>query len=156
LEQLGWKEGHNIRFEYRWTSGNPELIRRHAAELVASAPDLLLTGITPAVQALKRETATIPIVFANVADPVGSGLVPSLAKPGANVTGFTAVEYTIVGKWLELLKELAPETARWHSSATIGTMVSPLNSCARSKAWPRRSPSSRLRPMFATRFKSSA
>jgi ABC-type uncharacterized transport system substrate-binding protein len=112
LEQLGWKEGHNIRFEYRWTSGNPELIRRHAAELVASAPDLLLTGITPAVQALKRETATIPIVFANVADPVGSGLVPSLAKPGANVTGFTAVEYTIVGKWLELLKELAPETAR--------------------------------------------
>ena len=112
LELLGWKEDHNIQFEYRWTSGNPELIRRHAAELVALAPDLLVTGITPAVQALKRETGTIPIVFANVADPVGSGLVPSLAKPGANVTGFTAVEYTIVGKWLELLKELAPPTAR--------------------------------------------
>src|SRR5256885_4446720 len=92
LELLGWKEGHNIQFEYRWASGNPELIRRHAAELVALAPDLLVTGITPAVQALKRETGTIPIVFANVADPVGSGLVPSLAKPGANVIGFTAVE----------------------------------------------------------------
>jgi ABC-type uncharacterized transport system substrate-binding protein len=77
LELLGWKEGHNIQFEYRWTSGNPELIRRHAAELVALAPDLLVTGITPAVQALKRETGTIPIVFANVADPVGSVLVPS-------------------------------------------------------------------------------
>jgi len=112
MEQLGWKESHNIRFEYRWTSGDAELFKKHAAELVASAPDLILTGITPVVQALKRETRTIPIVFANVADPVGSGLVPNLAKPGGNVTGFTAVEYTIVGKWLELLKEIAPGIER--------------------------------------------
>jgi putative tryptophan/tyrosine transport system substrate-binding protein len=112
LEQLGWKEGRNVRFDYRWPAGNAELIKRYAAELVASAPDLILVGITPAVQALKRETRTIPIVFANVADPVGSGLVPSLAKPDGNVTGFTAVEYAIVGKWLELLKEIAPGVER--------------------------------------------
>ena len=112
LEQLGWREGRNVRFEYRWAQGTPELIKRYAAELVAFAPDLILTGLTPGVQALKRETTTIPILFANVADPVASGLVPSLAKPGGNVTGFTAVEYAIVGKWLELLKELAPNTAR--------------------------------------------
>jgi ABC-type uncharacterized transport system substrate-binding protein len=112
LEQFGWKEGRNIRFEYRWPVGDAELIKKHAAELVALAPDLILVGITPGVQALKRETRTIPIVFANVADPVGSGLVPSLAKPDGNVTGFTAVEYAIVGKWLELLKEIAPSTER--------------------------------------------
>jgi putative ABC transport system substrate-binding protein len=112
LEQLGWKEGRNIRFDYRWPNGNAELIKTYAADLVALSPDLILTGITPAVQALKLETRTIPIVFANVADPVGSGLVPSLAKPGGNVTGFTAVEYAIVGKWLELLKEIAPGVER--------------------------------------------
>ncbi len=112
LEQLGWKEGRNVRFEYRWPAAREDLIKIHAAELVASAPDLILTGITPAVQALKRETSTIPILFANVADPVGSGLVPSLAKPGGNVTGFTAVEYAIIGKWLELLKEIAPAVER--------------------------------------------
>jgi len=112
LEQLGWQEGYNIQFEYRWPAGDAELIKRYAAELVASAPDLILTGLTPAVQALKRETRTVPIVFANVADPVGSGLVPSLAKPDGNVTGFTAVEYAIVGKWLELLKEIAPGVER--------------------------------------------
>jgi putative tryptophan/tyrosine transport system substrate-binding protein len=112
LAQLGWQEGRNVRFDYRWPGGNVELIKPYVAELVALAPDLILTGMTPAVQAFKRETSTIPIVFANVADPVGSGLVPSLARPGGNVTGFTAVEYDIVGKWLELLKELAPDTER--------------------------------------------
>ena len=139
LEQLGWKEGRNIRFDYRWPAGNDELIKTHAAELVASAPDLILTGITPAVQALKRETSTIPILFANVADPVGSGLVPSLAKPGGNVTGFTAVEYAIIGKWLELLKEIAPEVER---VALIGirTSCSPRASSARSKPSRRPSP----------------
>ena len=96
----------------RWPAGNTELVKTHAAELVATAPDLILTGLTNGVQALKRETRTIPIVFANVADPVGSGLVPSLAKPDGNVTGFTAVEYAIVGKWLELLKEIAPGVER--------------------------------------------
>jgi putative tryptophan/tyrosine transport system substrate-binding protein len=112
LERHGWREGRNIRFEYRWPAGDTEIIKKHAAELVALAPDLILSGVTPGVQALKRETRTIPILFANVADPVGSGLVPSLAKPDGNVTGFTAVEYAIVGKWLELLKEIAPRTER--------------------------------------------
>jgi putative tryptophan/tyrosine transport system substrate-binding protein len=112
LGQLGWREGSNLRFDYRWPAGDPDLVKRHAAELVASAPDLILTGLTPAVQALQRETRSIPIVFANIADPVGSGIVPSLAKPGGNVTGFTALEYAIVGKWLELLKEIAPGIER--------------------------------------------
>jgi putative tryptophan/tyrosine transport system substrate-binding protein len=85
LEQLGWKERRNIRFDYRWPAGDTELIKRDTAELVASAPDLILAGLTLAVQALKLQTRTIPILFANVADPVGSGLVPNLAKPGGNV-----------------------------------------------------------------------
>ena len=112
LDQLGWRENRNIQFRYWWTDGNAERIKVAAAEMVASGPDLILSGVTPGVQALKRETTTIPIVFANVADPVGSGLVPNLAKPGANVTGYTAVEYAIVGKWLGLLREIAPETRR--------------------------------------------
>lgn len=112
LDQLGWREGRNVQLEYRWSQGKSDLVDRYAAELVASAPDLILTGLTPAVQALKRETTAIPILFANVADPVASGLVPSLAKPGGNVTGLTAVEYAIIGKWLELLKELSPKTTR--------------------------------------------
>jgi ABC-type uncharacterized transport system substrate-binding protein len=112
LEQFGWMEERNIRFEYRWTAGNPELVKTYAAELVALKPDVILAALTLGVQALQRETSSIPIVFANIADPVGSGIVPNLAKPGGNVTGFTALEYAIVGKWLELLKEIAPTTER--------------------------------------------
>jgi putative tryptophan/tyrosine transport system substrate-binding protein len=112
LEQLGWLEGRNVRFEYRWPAGNTELMKVYAAELVAATPDLILTGLTPGVKALRSETHSIPIIFANIADPVGSGLIPSLAKPEGNVTGFTAVEYAIVGKWLELLKEMAPRVER--------------------------------------------
>jgi putative ABC transport system substrate-binding protein len=112
LERLGWREGRNVRFDYRFPVGDFELIRKHSAELVTLGPDAMLVGITSAVEALKRLTTTIPIVFANVADPIGSGLVPSLARPGGNVTGFTAVEYPIIGKWLELLKEIAPAVKR--------------------------------------------
>jgi putative tryptophan/tyrosine transport system substrate-binding protein len=112
LEQFGWREDRNIRFEYRWTAGNPDIVKTYAAELVASTPDVILTGVTSGVQALQRETHSIPIVFANIADPVGSGIVPSLAKPDGNVTGFTALEYAIVGKWLEVLKEIAPGIER--------------------------------------------
>jgi ABC-type uncharacterized transport system substrate-binding protein len=112
LDQLGWRENRDVQFQYWWTDGNAERIRAAATEMVAAKPDLILSGVTPGVQALKRETTTIPIVFANVADPVGSGLVPNLAKPGGNVTGYTAVEYAIVGKWLGLLKEIAPEIRR--------------------------------------------
>jgi ABC-type uncharacterized transport system substrate-binding protein len=124
LEELGWREGRNIRFEYRWPGDNPELVKAYAAELVAMAPDLILCGLTPGVQALKRETSSIPIVFANVADPVGSGLVPTLAKPGGNVTGFQALEYAIVGKWLGLLKEIAPNVERVALVASPGTVFS--------------------------------
>ena len=119
LEQLGWKEGRNIRFEYRWPAGNTELIKTYAAELVASAPDLILTGLTPGVQALLRETRTIPIVFATAADPVGAGLAATLVRPGGNTTGFTNNLATMGGKWLELLKEIAPAVAR------VGVMVNP-------------------------------
>jgi putative ABC transport system substrate-binding protein len=112
LNQLGWREGRNILFQYWWTDGKSDLIAKAAEEMVAGAPDLIVSGVTPGVQALKAATTTIPILFANVADPVASGLVPNLAKPGGNVTGFTAVEYAIVGKWLGLLKEIAPQTRR--------------------------------------------
>ena len=112
LAQAGWNEGRNIRFDFRWPGMDARRINKEAAELVALAPDVILTGLTPAVAAMQRLSRSIPIVFANVADPVGSGLVPSLAKPGANVTGFTAVEYAIVGKWLELLNEIAPRVKR--------------------------------------------
>jgi putative ABC transport system substrate-binding protein len=112
LEQRGWKEGRNVRFDFRWPGADLVLIKAHAAELLASGPDLIVCGITPGVQELQRQTRSIPVLFANIADPVGSGLVGSLAKPDGNVTGFTAVEYAIVGKWLELLKEIAPRTER--------------------------------------------
>ncbi len=99
---------------------------------------MILTGLTNGVQALKRETRTIPIVFANVADPVGSGLVPSLAKPDGNVTGFTAVEYAIVGKWLELLKEIAPGVERGRAPRQPGCRLCKELPCARSRRSRRR------------------
>ena len=112
LEQLGWNEGSNIRFDFRWPGVDDDLTNAAAAELVALAPDVIVSGITPGVAALQRQTNSIPIVFANIADPVGSKLLPSLAKPGGNVTGFTALEYAMAGKWLELLKEVAPQVKR--------------------------------------------
>jgi putative ABC transport system substrate-binding protein len=124
LEELGWREGRNIRFEYRWPGDDPEIIKTYAAELVALAPDLILCGVTPGVQALQRETSSIPILFANVADPVGSGLVSSLAKPSRNATGFQALEYAIVGKWLGLLKEIAPDIERVALIGSPGTVFS--------------------------------
>jgi putative ABC transport system substrate-binding protein len=111
LKQLGWNEGHNLRIETRWATADD--IRRHAAELVALAPDILVAGTgTATVAPLLQATRTVPIVFVSVIDPVAAGFVDSLARPGGNATGFTIFEYGISGKWLELLKEIAPGVTR--------------------------------------------
>jgi putative tryptophan/tyrosine transport system substrate-binding protein len=112
LKDLGWIEGRNLRIDYRWPAGDLDRARMSANELVALQPDAILAGNTPSVIALLRETHTIPIVFTNVSDPVGSGLIGSLAHPGGNVTGLTAFASSLGGKWLQLLKELAPGTER--------------------------------------------
>jgi putative tryptophan/tyrosine transport system substrate-binding protein len=112
LGQLGWTDGRNVRIEYRWAAADPERFRTYATELVASAPDVLVAYATPAAAALQQATRTLPIVFASVIDPVGANVVESLSHPGGNVTGFTLFEYSISAKWLELLKELAPNLTR--------------------------------------------
>jgi putative ABC transport system substrate-binding protein len=112
LQKLGWAEGRNIRIDYRWTGLDTELVQRFAKELVALQPDLILTQSTPAAAAMLQQTHTIPIVFAIVADPIGSGFVASFPQPGGNITGFVTMEPTMAGKWLELLKEIAPRVAR--------------------------------------------
>jgi ABC-type uncharacterized transport system substrate-binding protein len=112
LRELGWTEGRNVRIETRWAAGNPANTRKFAAELVALAPDVIFASGGTVVGALLQETSTVPIVFTGVADPVGGGLVASLARPGGNATGFTAFEYGTSGKWLELLKEIAPSVKR--------------------------------------------
>jgi putative tryptophan/tyrosine transport system substrate-binding protein len=111
LRQLGWTEGQNFRIDTRWATTN-EHARRQSDELAALAPDVILATATLAVAPLQQVTRTIPIVFVNVVDPVGAGFVTSLARPGGNTTGFTAFEYGISGKWLELLKEIAPGVTR--------------------------------------------
>jgi putative ABC transport system substrate-binding protein len=112
LQQLGWTVGQNIQIDYRWGGGSAELMRKYAVELVALAPDVILAHSSAAVAPLLEATRTVPIVFAVVADPVGAGYVDSLARPGGNATGFTNFEYTIAGKWLELLKDVAPGVTR--------------------------------------------
>jgi putative tryptophan/tyrosine transport system substrate-binding protein len=113
LAALNWIEGSNIRIIYRFAAaGDAARIQTDVAELVNSAPDLIVAGGTPVIAALKRVTSTIPIVFAIVNDPVGQGFITSLARPGGNITGFTMIEFEIVGKWLELLKEMAPAVRR--------------------------------------------
>jgi putative tryptophan/tyrosine transport system substrate-binding protein len=112
LQQLGWIDGRNARIDIRWGAGDAERYRTYAAELVALAPDVILAATTAAVLALKRTTPIAPIVFVGVIDPVGSGLVASLARPGGNATGFTLFEYAIAAKWLELVKEIAPGVTR--------------------------------------------
>ena len=112
LQQLGWIDGRNIRIDYRWGAGDADKIRKYAAELVALAPDVLLASGTATVGPLLQATRTVPIVFVQVTDPVGAGFVDSLARPGGNATGFVLFEYGISGKWLELLKEIAPAVTR--------------------------------------------
>jgi putative ABC transport system substrate-binding protein len=112
LRDLGWTEDHKIRLDYRWATSDSESIQRSAKELVALQPDLILSSSTPTTASLLQQTRTIPIIFANIVDPVGSGFVASLPKPGGNVTGFLNLEASMTGKWLELLKEIAPRVAR--------------------------------------------
>ncbi len=112
LQELGWTEGDNIRIEARWAGGDDSLVRKHAAELAALAPDVILTSGSVTVRPVQQATRTVPIVFVQVVDPVGSGHVDSLSRPGGNTTGFTLFEYSLSGKWLELLKEIAPHVTR--------------------------------------------
>src|SRR5262245_59468212 len=113
LAQLGWTDGRNLRIDTRWATTNPDAIRRHAAELIALAPDVLVAATgTTTVAPLLQATRTVPIVFVIVIDPVGAGFVASLARPGGNATGFLMFEYGLSGKWLELLKQIAPDTRR--------------------------------------------
>lgn len=109
MQQLGWSDGRNLQIEYRWETGD---IRKAAMELVALSPEVIFASTTPALAALQPVTRTVPIVFAQVADPVSAGFVASMAQPGGNVTGFTNIEYGIGAKWLELLKEIAPRVTR--------------------------------------------
>jgi ABC-type uncharacterized transport system substrate-binding protein len=112
LQELGWSVGRNVQIDYRWIAGDPSLASRHAAELVALSPDVILGSSSPATAALQQATGSVPIVFITVIDPVGAGFVEGLARPGGNLTGFLLFEYGISGKWLELLKEIAPRVTR--------------------------------------------
>jgi putative ABC transport system substrate-binding protein len=112
LQQLGWSDGRNMRIDARWGVNDIDRDRRDAAELVALAPDVILASGTPSVAALQHVTRSLPIVFVGVTDPVGAGLVDTLARPGGNVTGFMLLEYSSSGKWLELLKQIAPFVKR--------------------------------------------
>src|SRR5215831_5110055 len=112
LQQSGWTDGHNVQIDTRWAAGDAARFQRYAEELLALAPDVILASATPSVQALQHATRTVPIVFANVGDPVGMGLVASLSRPGGNTTGFSFFEFGFGAKWLELLKEIAPGVTR--------------------------------------------
>jgi putative ABC transport system substrate-binding protein len=112
LQELGWTDGRNVRVDYRWAAADANRSRTYAAELVALAPDVILASASQSTAALLQTTHTVPIVFVNVVDPVGAGYVARLARPGGNATGFSAFEYSLSGKWLELLKEIAPNLTR--------------------------------------------
>src|SRR6516164_2851227 len=112
LQKLGWTEGRNAHTDTRWAADDADRYRRYSEELVALTPDVILASGSPSVAALLRVTRSVPIVFANVIDPVGAGFVTSMARPRSNATGFTAFEYSISGKWLELLKEITPNLTR--------------------------------------------
>ena len=146
LAELGWTISRNVRIDYRWYAGDADMARKYAVELVALAPDVVLAAGTQGVTAIQQATRSVPIVFVGVADPVGAGFVNNLARPGGNATGFMLYEYSLSGKWLELLKQIAPHVAqvavlRDQSSASgiaqfsaiqalapsVGVQVSPVN-----------------------------
>jgi ABC-type uncharacterized transport system substrate-binding protein len=112
LQELGWAVGRNLRIDYRWSPGDLARLRKDGAELVALRPEVILAGVGATTMALQQATRTIPIVMAQGIDPVGNGYVDSLARPGGNTTGFIQFEYSLAGKWMELLKEVAPKTTR--------------------------------------------
>src|SRR5215471_4322354 len=112
LQQSGWAVGQNVQIDYRRGDGKPATMRKYAAELVALAPDVIMASSSAALAPLLEATRSVPIVFAGIGDPVAAGYVESLARPGGNATGFTVFEYSLGGKWLELLKEIAPRVTR--------------------------------------------
>jgi putative tryptophan/tyrosine transport system substrate-binding protein len=112
MQQLGWSDGRNVAIDTRWAAGDAGQFRKYAAELVALEPDVILASATPAVKALQQASRTVPIVFVGISDPIGSGFVESFSRPGGNITGFTNFEETLGGKWLGLLKEIAPSIKR--------------------------------------------
>jgi ABC-type uncharacterized transport system substrate-binding protein len=112
LQQLGWAQGRNVQIDYRWGRADPERIKTYAVEIVQLKPDVILISTALVLQPLKQLTGTIPIVFTQMNDPVESGFVASMARPGGNITGFTSLEVTVGGKWLEMLKEIAPSVTR--------------------------------------------
>lgn len=112
LQQLGWVDGHNVRIDTRWAGGQASEIRKYAAEMVGLTPDVIVAPGTAAIGPLLQATRTVPIVFANVTDPVGAGYVDTMARPGGNATGFVPFEYSFCGKWVELLKQIAPGVTR--------------------------------------------
>ena len=112
LQEFGWAVGRNVRIDYRWTPGDAVHLRKSAEELVALRPEAILAGVGPTTPTLQRATRTVPIVMAQGIDPVGAGFVQSLARPNGNVTGFIQFEYSLAGKWMELLKEVAPNVGR--------------------------------------------
>ena len=112
LKELGWSEGRNLRIDYRWGMGDLDHHRKNAAELVALSPDVILVHGSTIMAPLQRATRTVPIVFVSVADPVAGGFAASLSRPGGNATGFTSIDYGMSGKWLELLKQIAPQVTR--------------------------------------------
>jgi putative ABC transport system substrate-binding protein len=112
MQKLGWNEGDNVRTEIRWAGDDVERFRKYSEELAGLNPDVILASSSQGLAAMQRTTRSVPIVFANIVDPVGAGYITSLARPGGNITGFTAFEYSIGGKWLELLKQMAPRVTR--------------------------------------------
>jgi putative ABC transport system substrate-binding protein len=137
LADLGWADGRNVRMELRWGGGDTNRIQALALELAGMQPDIIVADSTPVTVALRRETPTIPIVFANVSDPVASGIVPRLDRPSGNITGFATFEGTLGGKWLELLSEIAPGLKRAaimfnRDSATVSSFMPSLETAARS------------------------
>jgi putative tryptophan/tyrosine transport system substrate-binding protein len=138
LQRFGWVEGKNIRIDYRFAAGDPTLYKTYAAEFVALAPDAILASTPPALASLQQETRTIPIVFVLVADPVGLGVVQTLARPGGNITGFSSYDAPIMGKWLQLLKEIAPGVTRVAVifGAETGSSYAPLSNRAIEAAAP--------------------
>jgi putative ABC transport system substrate-binding protein len=140
LQELGWRDGRNVQIDVRFGAANPDRMQTYAAELVNMAPDVILAMTTPITAALLRQTRTIPIVFVIVSDPVGSGFVESLARPGRNVTGFINLESSLVEKWVELLKEIAPRVTRAammfnpETAPYAGYYMRPFEAAARSLA----------------------
>ncbi len=112
LRDLGWSEPRNIQIDYRFAASNPDLIKKYVAEVVSLAPDVIVGNSTPVLAALRQATSSIPIVFAVVSDPVGQGFISSLARPGANITGFTFIDFPMIGKWLDMLKDAIPDLSR--------------------------------------------